>query len=115
MHLNSHSSRVSRGGCRMASSRVRNQVGVLVILTLSLTLFPACDFVTGVSDPGKAKVDKSLAGYWYEDNASGVHLLVATPRKNGMTYDFEWITGEGSLDAPTKVTLALGGEPWLAE
>ena len=37
----------------MASSRVRKQVGVLSLLTLSLTLFPACDFVTGVGDPGK--------------------------------------------------------------
>src|SRR5205807_4355573 len=103
MHLNSRSSRVSRGEFRMASSRVRNQGGVLVILTLSLTLFPACDFVTGVGDPGKAKVDKRLAGYWVDDSGK-LQVLIATPRKDGKTYDFEWINGEGTLAEPTKVT-----------
>ncbi len=95
---------------------VRTRVGWLIVLGLSLTLFPACDFVTGVGDPAKAKVDKKLAGYWAEETSGTVHFVSATPRDDGKTYNFEWITCEGTLAEPTKVTLApLVGQAWLTE
>src|SRR5262245_44043672 len=99
----------------MTTPSAGNRFRVLCILTLALTLFPACEFATGVGDPAKSKVDKDLAGYWVDDT-SNLHVLIATPRKDGKSYDFEWISGEGSLAAPTKITLApLAGQAWLTE
>jgi hypothetical protein len=96
---------------RHASS---NRVGVLIVLGLSLTLFPACDFATGVGDPAKAKVDRELDGYWVA--TEHLQMLVAKAQKDGKTYEFEWIVYEGTLAEPTTVTLSpLAGQAWLTE
>ena len=63
-----------------------NRVGVLIVLGLSLTLFPACDFATGVGDPAKAKVDRELEGYWVA--TEHLQVLVAKAQKDGKTYEF---------------------------
>src|SRR5262245_13819835 len=99
----------------MVSSRVHKQIGVLLLFTLALTLFPACAFSTGSGDPAKAKGDKNPSGYWYDESSVNVHVLIAAPRKDGKTYDFEWITCEGTLADPSKVTIPLCGQAWLTQ
>jgi hypothetical protein len=100
----------------MSSARKSDRGSLLLMLALSLTLFPACDFATGVGDPAKAKADKELAGYWVEETGTNVHLLIATVRDDGKAYDFEWITCEGTLAEPGKVTLSpLAGQAWLTQ
>jgi hypothetical protein len=92
-----------------------NRAFVLTFLGLALTLFPACDFATGVGDPAKSKIDRELEGYWVSTEGS-LAVLVAKAQKDGKTYAFEWIIYEGSLEEPTKVTLApLVGQAWLTE
>jgi hypothetical protein len=100
----------------MKNARVKNRLALLLVLCLSLTLFSACDFATGVGDPATAKVDRELEGYWFEESGSNVHVLVAKARKDGKTYDFEWLFCEGTLAEPTKVALSpLVGQAWLTE
>ncbi len=90
--------------------------GALGALGLSLLLFSACDFAVELGAPDKSKPDKELAGYWCEETSGNVHVLVATAAKDGKTYDFEWITGEGTLAEPTKVSIGpLAGQLWLTE
>jgi hypothetical protein len=110
-----------RGGWQSSNSvegviMARARSGGLLALGLSLTLFPACDFATGVGDPAKSKQDKDLAGYWVEETSTNVHVLVATARKDGKTYEFEWVTCEGTLADPTKASIGpLVGQLWLTE
>jgi hypothetical protein len=97
----------------MVSRRLVARASALALLAL----FPACDFATPVGDPAKSKQEKELAGYWHEETSSGtVNLLVATARKDGKSYDFEWITCEGTLAEPRKVSIGpLLGEIWLTK